>query len=299
MNFPWFGRNTRALPGDHKDEMTPFDVLDDDAMDVLASGHFPPGRDDLAGVAAFAAALRDVAAASTRPSAELAALLAEGLSPAEDRGTVASRSSAGRHRMRRKPAMLETALAKLGSLGFAAKASAVVVGLLATTTGVAAAGGLPDAAQEAAADAVSAISPFEIPRADEAAERAENQPANPANSANNDPEANDHGQAVADTARTTDAEGCERGHEVAEAAGGHPADCADPAGGGPADAPEQAADTGRQHRDAAADASQLGQDNTADVRADTEHRDEHADDAGQRGTDAAEAGAANASDSRP
>lgn len=288
--------------------MTPFDRLDDGAMDVLASGRVPPGRDDLADVAQFAAALVDAAVATPRPSAELAALLVEGLTPAES-DAVASSSSARRKPKKRKRTVLETALAKLASLGLAAKASLAVAAVLAATTGAGAAGALPDSMQEAAADVVSAVSPFEIPRPDEAAAPADAGPPDEVNiPTDGDPEANDHGQAVSDTARATDAEGCERGHDVAEVAGGDPAECVDSGSVAPAEAPadtrsdttaEDAADEAQQHLDAAADASQLGQDHAAETSIDAKQQDQQADDAAQRGSDAAEAGSGDAADSRP
>lgn len=310
------GRNDDVLPGDHGDEMTPFDRLDDSAMDVLASGRVPPGRDDLIDVAQFAAELVDAAVATPPPSAELAALLAEGLSPAES-DAVASSSSASRKPKKRKRTVLDTALAKLASLGFAAKSSVAVAALLAATTSAGAAGALPDSMQKTAADVVSAVSPFEISRPDDAAAPADAGAPDEVNiPTEGDPEANDHGQAVSDTARTTEAEGCERGHEVAEAAGGDPAECVDSRSVAPAEAPadrrsdtaaedaadeaqQHAADEAQEHLDAAAGASQRGQDNADETSIDAKQQDRQADDAAQRGSDAAEAGSGDAADSRP
>jgi hypothetical protein len=281
-------------------------------MAVLASGRVPPGRDDLTDVARFAAALRNAAVASPRPSAELAALLAEGLSPAEF-DAVASSSSANRQPKKRKRTVLETALAKLASLGLAAKATAAVAALLAATTGAGAAGALPNSIQQAAADVVSAVSPFEIPRPEDAVAPADaGAPGDVNIPTDGDPEANDHGQAVSDTARTTDAEDCERGHEVAEVAGGDPAECVDSGSVEPAETPadpgsdtaaEDAADEDPAAEDAAADASQLDQDNAAETSAEaaetSAEAEQQADDAGQDGSDTAEAGSGNAADPRP
>lgn len=323
MRILWFGRNADARSIDDASEMTWFERLDDGAVDVLLSGSVPRGGDDLTDVALFAQALADAAVASPRPSGELAELLVDGLSPAKFDAVA---SSAKRQPNKRKRTVLETALAKLTSLGLAAKTSVAGATVLATMTiGAGAAGALPAPVQETAADVVSAVSPFEIPRPDVAPAdtgapddvrtSTDGDPA--ANDhghddvrtpSDGDPAANDHGQAVSHTARTTDAEGCERGHEIAEVGGGNPGDCVDgtdvergevPPNRGLTTAAERAADEAQQHLDAAAghdaaapDARQHGREGAdagqsgGDTAADASRRDQ---DNGEQGGDAAAA----------
>lgn len=295
MRILWFGRNADARSIDDASEMTWFDRLDDGAVDVLLSGSVPRGGDDLTDVALFAQALADAAVASPRPSAELAGLLVDGLSPAEFDAVA---SSAKRQPNKRKRTVLETVLAKLTGLGLAAKTSVAGATVLAAmTVGAGTAGALPDPVQETAADVVSAVSPFEIPRPGAAPADA-GAPDDVRTSTDGDPAANDHGQAVSQTARTTDAEGCERGHEIAEVAGGNPGDCVDgtdvqraevPPNRGPATAAERAADEAQQHLDAAADAG-----HDAAVPDAQQHGREEAD-AGQSGGHTAPDGSPDAS----
>lgn len=311
-------RNGDAPSSDDGDEMTLFDRVDDDAIDVLASGVVPPGRDDLNDVVRFAAALEDAAMVSPRPSAELAALLVEGLSPTEP--DVVACSVRGPSKRRIRP-VLETALARLAGLGVAAKVSVAGAAVVAATTGAGATGALPEPVVDTMTDVVSTVSPFEIPRPDDAgapdAAGAPGDAAAPDHAGapedvtvpdRGDPAANDHGQAVSDTARTTDAEGCDKGHEVAQVAGGDPGACVD--GGGDAAAAvapkpdaraERAADGGEQGLETAADAAQAGQD-AADATADppvATGSQGQPDPAGKPGADQAAEGAGNAEVSRP
>lgn len=266
------GRNGHASVADDEDEMTWFEHDGDGALYLLASRDIPPGRDDLSDLDVFLAALKEAAVASPRPSPELAVLLAEGLSPAAPAATPSSCPGDGRPK-RRKRIVLETALAKLASLGLAAKASVAGATLLAATTGAGVAGALPDPAQEAAADAVSTVSPFEVPRPDDAAVPADaGAPDDVDVPAAGDPAANDHGQKVAETARTTDAEGCERGQQIAQVAGGDPDGCVHAGGDArpetPADhgletAAEQAGDEAQPGLTTAGEAVRDGR-NTAD-----------------------------------
>lgn len=318
------GRNGDALSADDRDEMTLFDRVDHDAIDVLASGVVPPGRDDLNDVVWFAAALEDAAMVSPRPSPELAALLVEGFSPTES--DLVGSSVRGQSRKRIRP-VLETALAKLASLGVAAKVSVASAAVLAATTGAGATGALPGPVQDTMADVVSTVSPFEIPRSGDAGAPGDAGVTDDAGAPEDagvpdhagapedvtmpdrgDPAANDHGQAVSNTARTTVAEGCDKGHEVAKVAGGDPAACAD--GGEAAAAPaapkpdagaERDADEGEQGDETAADAAEAGQD-AADAAIDppvAARSQGQPDAAGEPGADAAADGAANADAPRP
>lgn len=145
-------------------------------LDTLLSGRVPPGRGDLADMADFVMALESAVPDSVRPSRELEVLLTEGLSPepadteagvrVPGRGTGAV--GVGTRRMRR---MLQLAAAKMASLGLVAKIGVASATVAAGTVGAGAAGVLPAPVQDAVADTVAAVTPFQLPSsADEQAE---------------------------------------------------------------------------------------------------------------------------------
>ncbi len=257
-------RNAGGGAGDDVYEMIRRNRLDDRAADALFSGRVPPGREDLADVAGFAEALRSAASEAPEPSPDLAAILASGLST--DKGDLPAMAGsnvqgpapqAGLPKWRIKK-MLEIALAKLASLGLAAKIGVASAAVVAGTAGAGAGGLLPGAVQDAVAGTVEAVTPFDLPDSgdvdlEEVA----------------DPAENDHGQTVSETARTTDAEGCERGHEIATTAGGDPEDCVEETEEGEVETesrPEEPGDEGRTTADTnAGDNGQEGRDTADDA----------------------------------
>ena len=169
MNFRR-GRNTDAEANDYVGEMPRSNRLDHGPVDSLLSGRVSPGCDDLADVARFVEVLGATASAPTRPNVELAAVLAEGFctdtsvlpmtAGSNVYGPAPQETVLPKTRIRK---MLEIALAKLAGLGLAAKAGAASAAVVVATTGAGATGVLPAPAQEAVADVVGAVTPFEFP----------------------------------------------------------------------------------------------------------------------------------------
>ena len=190
--------------------------LRDEELDQVLAGSYDgedPALDDLAVFARDAqAALSGVPAEATR-QAHLAAMteVAEKL---EGAPVAAGTPAVGPSRIRRRKLLLTQRLATL-------TAKVAVTGLaLAVTGGLAAAGALPEPAQNALANAAEKAG-FELPRANEGDETTD---------PNELPEAADgsSAEAVLEVIRNWEGnKGCEFGHAVAEAAGGNPGPCPD------------------------------------------------------------------------
>lgn len=176
MRF-FFGpaRNADAGPGDDGGEMQRRDRLDDRTADAVLNGRGgQPHGEELADLAAFAAAVRNEAAsASPRPNASLAEVLANGISAderelpvtaASDVNGPATRVSGPPKRRTRK--MLETITASFAALGMAAKAGIAGATVVAATVGAGAAGVLPDTMQDSF-DTVRGEQPAEVPEIDD------------------------------------------------------------------------------------------------------------------------------------
>lgn len=146
--------------------------LSDRELDTLLSGRVPPGRGDLADMADFVMAMESAVPETVRPSRELETLLAEGLSP-EPADTAAGAGVQGREtspvgtRTRRMRRALQLVAAKLATLGMAAKVGVAGATVAAGTVGAGAAGVLPAPVQDAVADAVAAVTPFELPSSED------------------------------------------------------------------------------------------------------------------------------------
>ncbi|MPZ72770.1 MAG: hypothetical protein GEU74_05985 [Nitriliruptorales bacterium] len=130
------------------------EISDDDAAALLA------GRavgDDLSDLEAFIAAARSATRGVVTPNAALTAIFANGLdippSPATARLT----------RPRRMKKVLETAVAKLAALGLATKFGIGTAVAATAVAGAGAGGALPAPVQNAVADVVAAVTPFEFP----------------------------------------------------------------------------------------------------------------------------------------
>lgn len=266
-------RNTGGDSRDYVGEMTRRNRSDDRAADALFSGRVPPGHEDLAFVASLASALRSTASKAPEPHPGLAAVLSEGLStdkgdlPVMAGSNVHAHEAPGLPKWRRSKKMLEIALAKLTTLGLAAKVGIASAAVVAGATGAGAAGVLPAPAQDAVAASIEAVTPFDLPDSvDDAVSLVAEDPAE-----------NDHGQNVSDVATSSEAEGCERGHEIATAAGGEPGDCEEeveeepvvedegsrpenPGAEGRTTADTNAGDNGQEGRDTADDAATNGSD---------------------------------------
>jgi hypothetical protein len=190
--------------------------LRDEELDQVLAGSYDgedPALDDLAVFARDAqAALSGVPAEATR-QAHLAAMteVAEKL---EGAPVAAGTPAVGPSRIRRWKLVLTQRLATL-------TAKVAVTGVaLAATGGLAAAGALPDPAQNALANAAEKVG-FELPRGDESDETTDPKEL---------PEAADgsSAEAVLEVIRNWEGDkGCEFGHAVAEAAGGNPGPCPD------------------------------------------------------------------------
>lgn len=151
--------------GDNEGEMRgPRPGLDDEAIESLLAGD-APADEELADLAVFVDALRGhaVAAPPPRPSAELAALLSDGLTATEPPIPAPVEAVRPPAWGRRRRMVLETALAKLTALGLTAKVGVATAAVAAATTGAGAAGALPGPVQDAVADAVGAVTPFQLP----------------------------------------------------------------------------------------------------------------------------------------
>jgi len=137
--------------GDHGPEMSLTWLLDDETSEaIMRCDEVDPRLDHLAG---FAKQVRDLGAGPSPPaSPALQALIASGGRPGQ--------SATRRSRMLADRTM--TAAGRVAGLGFAAKlglgTAAAVVGM----AGAAAAGVLPDAAQNAVRHAVEAVTPVEF-----------------------------------------------------------------------------------------------------------------------------------------
>ncbi|MEW6473980.1 MAG: hypothetical protein AB1679_17150 [Actinomycetota bacterium] len=159
---------------DYEDEMRTPRPLDDTTVELILTGQ-RVGDDDLSAVAAFVADLRSAAASPPpRPSAALAAVLAQGVATTDHGGvapTSASqaarpgqrRSSWAGRRPRLMPRLLSALTVPLGTAGFGAKAAFGFSLAAASVTAAGAAGVLPDPLQHTVAGVVRAVSPFEIP----------------------------------------------------------------------------------------------------------------------------------------
>jgi hypothetical protein len=191
--------------------------LRDEELDQVLAGRYDGedlALDDLAVFARDAqAALSSVPAEATR-QAHLAAMteVAEKL---EGAPVAAGTPAVGPSRIRRWKLVLTQRLATL-----TAKVAATGVALVAATGGLAAAGALPEPAQNALANAAEKAG-FELPRGDEGDETTDPKEL---------PEAAEgsSAQAVLEVIRNWEGDkGCEFGHAVAEAAGGNPGPCPD------------------------------------------------------------------------
>lgn len=159
--------------GDSDDEMLGHHHLDDETIESFLSGR-NPATEGLGPLAAFA---DDVQLAIDRPvpapTVSLAAVLAKGFStetgdlPATAASNVTGPApqAAGLPKWRKRmvPQLLSGIAAKLAGLGMAAKAGLGLALAGASVTGAGAAGVLPDPAQNAVAEVVGAVTPFEFP----------------------------------------------------------------------------------------------------------------------------------------
>lgn len=232
--------------GDYDGEMRAFRPgLDDEAIEQLLAGTPPEELADLADV--IEAMRMQATRTPPRPSPELAAVLSEGLTT--DKGTLpttAARNAATPAMQgprlpkwtRRTRMILETALAKLAALGLTAKVGVAGAAVAAATTGAGAAGVLPDSLQDAMADAVAAVTPFQLPSSADDAGADEDVVGDTDENA-------EFGERVADdaTGQTDDEPGVD-GSEIAdEASNGRSNDLPDDA--------EEGRSTGEQNRDEA------------------------------------------------
>lgn len=191
--------------------------LRDEELDQVLAGSYDgedPALDDLAVFSRDAqAALSGVPGVATR-RAHLAAM-AEVAEKLDGGPVAASTPVADRFRIRRWKLVLAQLLATL-----TAKVAVTGVAVAAATGGLAATGALPEAAQDALANAAAKVG-IELPGGDEGDETTDPKEL---------PEATEGSpaQAVLDVIRNWEGDkGCEFGHAVAEAAGGNPAPCPD------------------------------------------------------------------------
>ncbi|MGH2790920.1 MAG: hypothetical protein ACRDJ0_08065 [Actinomycetota bacterium] len=203
--------------GAYSSDMGWLKKLGDEELDQVLAGSYEgedPALDDLAVFARDTqAALSGVPGEATR-RAHLAAMT-EVAQKLEGAPVAAGTPVAEPSRIRRWKLVLTQLLATL-----AAKVAVTGVALAAATGGLAAAGALPDPAQDALANAAAKVG-FELPAGDEGDETTETKEL---------PEATDGSpaQAVLDVIRNWEGDrGCEFGHAVAEAAGGNPGPCPD------------------------------------------------------------------------
>ena len=140
-------------PGDDGIEMPHGSAFDDGAIDAILGGATPDGEHE--SLASFVDDIRRAFGSVPPPNPAHAAALAAGVvsSPV----TSAPHSEPSRHRLRRK---LQGAVAGLGIAGKVLLGAGVAA---AATAGAGAAGVLPGPMQNAVADAVGAVSPFDFP----------------------------------------------------------------------------------------------------------------------------------------
>ncbi|HEX2272995.1 MAG TPA: hypothetical protein VHG90_03875 [Acidimicrobiales bacterium] len=156
--------------GDHHDEMPGPAALDDATLEAFLSGR-PLGAGELGPLAAFAEDVRvAVDGPAPVPTAEMARLLTEGIPTPTGVTRAALAPRAGTRdaavSKRRKTMtiseLLAALMAKLAGLGAASKAALGLGVAAASVTGAGAAGVLPEPAQRAVAQVVSAATPFEL-----------------------------------------------------------------------------------------------------------------------------------------
>jgi hypothetical protein len=156
--------------GDHNDEMPGPAAFDDATLEAFLSGR-PVGAGELGPLCAFAEDVRVVVdRPAPAPTAEMARLLAEGIPTPTGvtRAALAPRAGARdadvpkRRKTMTITELLAALMAKLAGLGAASKAALGLGVAAASVTGAGAAGVLPDAAQHAVAEVVSAATPFEL-----------------------------------------------------------------------------------------------------------------------------------------
>ena len=152
--------------GDYDTEMFRRNDIDDAAIEAFFTGN--GAGDELASLAGFAEELRAAATGPVpAPSAQLAAMLAEGFSTEQGdlSATAASNvpgpapQAAGLPKWRKKKMIGEF----LAGLSVATKAAFGITMAAASVTAAGAAGALPEPAQNAVAAAVEAVTPFSFP----------------------------------------------------------------------------------------------------------------------------------------
>ncbi|MDP8992878.1 MAG: hypothetical protein M3N31_07510 [Actinomycetota bacterium] len=159
-----------SLFGDDHYEMRTQPLLDEQTIESILAGRSPSGQPEVDELARFVNEVRSV---SSGPSpvvgTQLAAVLAGGLTtdkgdlPVTAASNVTGLAEQAAGLPKRRKSMLETIFAKAAL----AKAAAVLGGLSIATTGAAAAGVLPGAAQNGVAAVIEALSPFDLPDSDD------------------------------------------------------------------------------------------------------------------------------------
>jgi hypothetical protein len=198
--------------------------LSDEEIEQALAGDYAGGDASLADLAAFSLAAKTTLAAAPGDATRAAHVnaMAEAAADLEIAPAQASKPAASSP-IRRVKLVLTSLFASL-----IAKVALVGVALAATTGGLAAAGSLPEPAQEALASAAEKVG-FGLPAADDA-EEGEGEAGVPEDL----PESTEGSSApsVLDVIRSWgDDKGCEFGHAVATAAGGSPGPCQDEQGG--------------------------------------------------------------------
>lgn len=172
-------RNAGADAGDDQGEMTFRHRPDQRVLDALIQGRLPAEHEGLADVAAFVDAVRLEATVAPRPTAELAAVLDEGIivgpavRPVAD-GADPSRGRQGSARpVRRTRQAFGSLVASVAAMGLVAKAAVASTAVLAATAGAGFGGVLPTPVQ----------APFDqvvgIERAEDEPDRRDGGPATP------------------------------------------------------------------------------------------------------------------------
>ncbi|MPZ90580.1 MAG: hypothetical protein GEU68_02960 [Actinobacteria bacterium] len=196
--------------------------LSDEEIEQALAGDYAGGDASLADLAAFSLAAKTTFAAAPEDATRAAHVnaMAEAAADLDVAPAHASKPAASRP-IRRVKLVLTSLFASL-----IAKVALVGLALAATTGGLAAAGSLPEPAQEALARAAEKVG-FELPAAGDAEEGEAGVPEGL-------PESTEGSSApsVLDVIRSwADDKGCEFGHAVATAAGGSPGPCQDEQGG--------------------------------------------------------------------
>ena len=157
---------------DHNSEMNAHGLLDDATAEAILAGR-PVPDPALGPVAGLVAEMRSLAGEpAPLPSAELAAILAGGPVGAQSEHTAAETDVCpppavriGRARRGRSgPKPLSRLLRNAAAAGLAARVALGTGVAAASMTGAAAAGVLPGPVQDAVADVVKTVTPFEFPR---------------------------------------------------------------------------------------------------------------------------------------